>query len=125
MFTYANPYNLRTFMKMNETCPVCGQLFDIEPGFYYGTSFISYAFAVMLSVASFVAWWLFLGFSLHDNRVFFWMIANAFLLVAAQPPLMRLARTVWLAFFVRYDPHWRTQPPPEAERFNPDQKNAW
>jgi len=99
-----NPYNLKTFMQMNEHCPVCGQRFEIEPGFWYGTGFVSYALSVAVCVATFIAWKVLIGFSLDDNRLFWWMGLNGLLLVVIQPVLMRLSRTIWLNFFVRYDP---------------------
>jgi hypothetical protein len=43
------------------------------------------------------------GLSLHDNRFFWWIGWNAALLLVLQPYLMRLSRTVWLSFFVKYD----------------------
>jgi hypothetical protein len=91
-------------MKMPEHCPVCGQSFEIEPGFWYGTGFVSYALAVAVSVATFVAWKVLIGFSLTDSRLFWWMGVNGVILVLVQPPMMRLSRTIWLYFFVRYDP---------------------
>jgi len=93
-------------MKMPENCPVCGQLFEIEVGFYYGTGFVSYALAVAISVASFVAWKVIVGMSLDDNRLFWWLGVNAVLLVVLQPLLMRLSRAIWIYFFVWYDPEW-------------------
>ena len=99
-----NPYHLKTFMRMHETCPVCGQRFEIEPGFWYGTGFVSYALAVAVSVATFIAWKVLIGISLDDNRLFWWMGVNGVLLVVMQPLLMRISRTIWLNFFVHYDP---------------------
>lgn len=91
-------------MKMHETCPVCGQPFEIEPGFWYGTGFVSYALAVAVCVATFIAWKVLVGFSLHDDRLFWWMGINGLLLILVQPVLMRLSRTIWLNFFIRYNP---------------------
>ena len=91
-------------MRMPEHCPVCGQSFEIEPGFWYGTGFVSYALSVAVSVATFIAWKVLIGFSLEDNRLFWWMGVNGVLLVLLQPLLMRLSRTIWLNFFVYYDP---------------------
>jgi uncharacterized protein (DUF983 family) len=125
MFQHSNPYKLNKFMKMNETCPVCGQVFDIEVGFYYGTGFVSYALAVALSVATLVAWWVLIGVSIDDNRIFYWLGFNALFLVALQPILMRLSRTIWLAFFVPYDRQWRTKEAKKPERVNADQMNGW
>jgi hypothetical protein len=125
MFVEHNPYKLKSTMKMNERCPVCGQPFDLEVGFYFGSSYVSYAFAVALTVATFIAWWVLIGFSLHDNRLFYWIGVNAVFLVGLQPVLMRVARTIWLAFFVRYNKDWRTTPAAKPERTNEDQKNNW
>lgn len=125
MFLYRNPYKLKDMMKMPELCPVCGQPMEIEVGFYYGTGFVSYALAVMVCVASFIAWKLLIGMSLQDNSLFWWLGANAVLLLVLQPVLMRLSRTIWLSFFVWYDPSWKDGPPAAPERTNEDLKNDW
>ena len=125
MFQEKNPYKLKTFMKMNENCPVCKQPFELEVGFYYGSAYVSYAITVALSAFTFVAWWFIIGFSLDDNRVFYWLLTNAVLLILMQPYLMRFARTLWLSFFVGYDKHWREHEPVQPERTNDTQKNAW
>jgi len=126
LFVSSNAYDLKKsrYIKMHEYCPVCGRRTEIEVGFYYGTSYVSYAFSVATSVASFIVWWVTLGFSLYDNRIFYWLAANAVLLLGLQPIFMRLARTIWLAFFVGYDRNWQA-PPKAPERVNSDMKNAW
>jgi hypothetical protein len=125
MFINNNPWNLKETMKMNDTCPVCKQHFNIEVGFYYGSSYVSYALSVAICIITFIAWWFTIGFSLQDNRFFYWMVFIIILLILLQPYLMRLARTGWLAFFVKYDPLWRINPPKEPERTNKDQENNW
>jgi hypothetical protein len=89
---------------MNENCPVCGQPTEIEVGFFYGTAYVSYALTVAFSVSTFVAWWVLIGMSLDDNRFFWWMGTNAVLMILMQPLFMRLSRTIWLSWFVAYDP---------------------
>ncbi|SRR5258708_4302439 len=116
MFKVTNSYRLKHFMKMYDRCPVCDQLMEIEVGFYYGTSYISYALTVALSVATCIAWWVLIGFSLQDNRFFIWMGCNMVVLLIAQPYLMRLSRAIWLSFFVRYNENWRSEKPTEPER---------
>jgi hypothetical protein len=90
---------------MNEKCPVCGQPTEIEVGFYYGTAYVSYALTIAFSVATFVAWWVLIGMSLDDNRFFGWMGTNAVLMILMQPLFMRLSRSIWLSWFVAYDPN--------------------
>ncbi len=97
------------FMKMNEKCPVCGQKSEIEIGFYYGAGYVSYALTVAISVSTFIAWWVLIGLSVDDNRVFYWLGFNALLLIILQPWLMRLSRTTWLSFFVKYNIHWESE----------------
>ncbi|MEO5649377.1 MAG: DUF983 domain-containing protein [Ginsengibacter sp.] len=124
MFVHKNPYT-KKFMLMNHTCKVCGQHFDLELGFYYGSSYVSYAITVAISIVTFFVWWILVGISVDDNRVFYWLIWNGLFILALQPPLMRISRTGWLAFFIRYDPDWRTNPPEAPERTNKSQKNNW
>jgi hypothetical protein len=46
---------------------------------------------------------------LDDNRVFWWIGFNALFLIVLQPWLMRLSRTVWLSFFVKYNRSWNEE----------------
>lgn len=103
MFTQPNAWKLKEVTKMPETCPECGQPYELEVGFWYGTGYVSYALSFALSVATFVAWWVLIGMSTRDYRFFWWLAFNAVFLIAMQPWLMRLSRVVWLYFFVRYD----------------------
>ena len=125
MFQEGNPYKLRMVLRMNERCPVCGQPLDMEPGFYYGTNMISYALAVLFSILTFLLWLVTIGFSLKDNRFFWWLGINAVLLVFLQPPLMRLSRSVWINFFIRYSPNWYKGDIVEPERINKEHQNNW
>lgn len=125
LYAYDNAYNLKHFMKMNNHCAECGQPFDMEVGFYYGTSYVSYALALTISGATFVAWWLTIHFSLYDNRLFWWLGLNAALLIALQPPIMRVARTIWLYFFVYYSKDWYKGDIIKPERINEEQMNNW
>src|SRR6478672_7865157 len=64
-------------MEMNKTCPVCGQPTEIEVGFYYGTSYVSYLIAILICAATFILWWVIIGLSTDDNRFFYWLGFNA------------------------------------------------
>ena len=112
-------------MRMHEKCPVCDQKTEMEVGFYYGTGYVSYALTVAISVVSFIAWWVLIGFSLYDNRIFYWLTFNAILLIVLMPPIMRLSRTLWLSWFVRYDPDWKNHKAKEPERTVEGQMSNW
>ena len=125
---FKNPVTFRygKNMEMNKTCPVCGQATEIEVGFYYGTSYVSYAITVALSVATLLAWYVIIGLSTSDNRFFYWLGFNAVFLLALQPWLMRVSRSLWISWFVKYDPDWKVnQPEDVSERMNADQANNW
>lgn len=125
LFQSKSSYDLKNITKMHSTCPVCGQPTEIEVGFYYGTSFLSYAITVLISAITFVAWWLLLGFSLNDNSIFYWLGVNAFILIIIQPPLMRISRTLWLSWFVKYDADWKNKKAQDYERVVKEQMNNW
>lgn len=129
LFTHSNPYKLGSIVKMNKTCPVCGQPTEIEVGFYYGTAYVSYALTVGFCVTTFVAWWLLIGFSVQDGdyRLLYWGIVNCILLLLLQPVFMRLSRSLWLSWFVKYEPDWKEKPisSESVERIVPEQMNNW
>ncbi len=103
LFSNSNPYNLKTMMDMPENCPVCGQPFELQTGFYFGTGYVSYALCVAIMATFFVATYVFGFISIHDNSIFYWLGANAALLILLQPIIQRLSRSIWIAIFVKYE----------------------
>jgi len=91
---------------MYNRCPVCHQPFDLEPGFWFGTSYVSYGVTIVISAITFFLWWFVVGISLNDDRIAYWLIFNSVLIIALQPLLMRLSRWIVLGFFVHYDEDW-------------------
>ena len=120
MFTNKSAYrklSLKHIFAMPDVCEECGQKFDLEPGFWYGTSYVSYALTVAMSVASFVAWVVLIGVSVKDgdHRIYWWLGLNALLLLVAQPWLMRLSRVLYIRFFVSYDKNYEKTKPTKFE----------
>jgi uncharacterized protein (DUF983 family) len=103
MFAYS-AYNLKKFDKMPERCPVCGQAYEPEVGFYWGAMYISYAFSVAIFVV--------VGVSLYylaDNPPTWVYILTVSLVVLLLSPLMfRFARAVMLHLFggTGFDPRY-------------------
>lgn len=109
LFTSTKAYHLKKIVEMPIECPICKQKTEIEVGFYYGTSYVSYALGVAFTVAVFVAWYVLIGFSINDNRVF-WCMGTAIVgLILIQPLLMRLSRSFWLSWFVTYEKDWESK----------------
>lgn len=125
LFQYPLSINIKRNMLMNKECPLCGQPTEIEVGFYYGTAYVSYVLTVLISGFSFLTWWLIIGLSVDDNRFFWWLGFNAVLLILMQPWLMRFSRSLWISWFVRYDPDWKKNKLGTFERIVPEQMNNW
>jgi hypothetical protein len=95
---------------MPEKCKECGQPFELEPGFYYGTGYVSYGLSVAYLIITFILWKIIFGMSIDDNRFFWWMGFSIISLIILQPWLMRLSRVMYLYFFVKYDPDYKNNP---------------
>lgn len=85
---------IRKFAAMNPACPVCGAGFEPEPGFYFGSMFITYAFNVAIVVTSGVLLYYF--WSLPE-----WLFLTLVGLLAfgTMPISFRISRTLWLYWF--------------------------
>jgi uncharacterized protein (DUF983 family) len=126
LFQHTTTISFKKNMLMNKACPVCGQATEVEVGFYYGTSYVSYVLTIAISVATLVAWIVIIGMSVNDNRFFYWLGFNAVFLLLLQPWLMRVSRSLWISWFVKYDADWKDhQPEDVSERMNVDQANNW
>jgi len=118
MFKDKNPFrklNLSHIFNMYDNCPVCRQKYDLEPGFWYGTGYVSYALSVAILATTFVVWLVLIGVSADDNRIFYWLISNVVLLVVIQPWLMRISRVIYMRFFIRYDENYEETRPKEFD----------
>ncbi len=105
MYLDKNPYNMGSIFKMHETCSHCGTRYKIEPSFFYGAMYVSYAVGIAFGVAAFVISYLFLGTNL--KTAFIAIIAT---LIVFMPVIMRLSRNIWINFFIHYDKNWKQQP---------------
>jgi len=101
MYVDRNPYNLPAVFKMHEKCSHCGQEYKIEPSFFYGAMYVSYAVGIAFGVAAFVISYLFLGTNL--KVAFVAIIAT---LIIFMPIIMRVSRNIWINMFVDYDKDW-------------------
>jgi uncharacterized protein (DUF983 family) len=101
MFMYPF-WQISKFDKMHEHCPVCNLRFEVEPGFWYGAMFISYAinvaFLALLGVAIFVIF--------NDPPILYYIIPITVLSLAAVPFNFRVSRSVFIHLFgfVKYKP---------------------
>lgn len=102
MYTNKSIFPLGKLLDMPEECPVCGQEFELEVGFYYGTGYVSYALSVGLLFLSIALYWIIFGLSYDDNSVYYALAASVGLVILLQPWLMRISRVLYLNIFVKY-----------------------
>ena len=98
IYKESNPWKLRQLVKMHEYCSHCGFKFMIEPAFFYGAMYVSYAVGTAIAVAAFIIAFFFLGLDIDYTFVFIFAT-----LVVAFPYLLRISRNIWLNIFVKYD----------------------
>ena len=98
MYVVKNPYILTTLYKMHENCSHCKTKYQIEPSFFYGAMYVSYAISVAFGVAFFVV----------SNVIFEANLVTSFIfiiigLVLLMPVIARLSRNVYINLFISFD----------------------
>lgn len=88
------------FAEMHQQCPICGAGFEPEPGFYFGSMFITYAFNVVLVTLAGVTMYYF--WSLPE---WLFLLLVAVIAVGIMPYSFRMSRVIWLYWFggLRYN----------------------
>ncbi len=95
---FNTPFEFSKPVDMPKNCPVCGQRFEPEPGFYYGAMFLSYIISAFFFLGVIGACIIFLGMSLNASF-------GVLLLVAAATYFffLRISRSLWINIMVSYD----------------------
>lgn len=93
---------------MNETCDVCGLRFEIEPGFFYGSMYVSYAFSVAIFLSTFVG----VTVLLEDPSTATYIISVLIIAAVTYPFNVRLSRMIMLHAFggIRFDRSYVKKP---------------
>ncbi|XLS28640.1 DUF983 domain-containing protein [Flavobacteriaceae bacterium M23B6Z8] len=99
MYVSANAYNPTQTLKMKERCSHCGTKYKIEPSFFYGAMYVSYAVGIAFAVAAFVISYLLIGTGLKTA-----FIAIIGTMIVFMPVIMRVSRNIWINMFIKYDP---------------------
>ncbi|GAA3949201.1 DUF983 domain-containing protein [Hymenobacter algoricola] len=94
LFTHS-AFNLAKFDEMPAACPVCGQTYEPEVGFYWGAMYISYGFSVGIVVLTGVL----LYFLAGDPAAWVYILTVATVVLGLTPVMFRYSRTVMLYFF--------------------------
>jgi len=98
MYSTKNPYILTDTLKINERCSHCNTKYRIEPSFFYGSMYVSYAVGVAFATAAFVV-----SFLLFNSNLITAFISIVGTLIVFMPVIMRLSRNIWINLFMSYD----------------------
>lgn len=98
MYKESNPYKLGKIFQMHERCSHCNTKYKIEPSFFYGAMYVSYAVGIAFAVAAFVIGNLL--FKLNLLHTFFAIVST---LIVFFPIIVRLSRNIWINIFMHYD----------------------
>jgi len=99
MYVNPNPYNLFETMKMHEKCQNCGFKYKVEPNFFFGAMYVSYALSVAVGIATFAVSKMGFGLDLVSTFVSIFIV-----LILLMPVITRLSRNIYINMFIGYDP---------------------
>jgi hypothetical protein len=98
-FFVAHPYNLRRAGDIYDRCPECNGRYSIEPGFYYGAMYVSYALGVAVAVSVWVAFLV-----LAPDAAIRWQVgAIGLVMLLAGPWLYALSKIIWANMFLDFN----------------------
>lgn len=98
MYLDKNRLHLNKLLKMNEHCSHCGLRYEIEPSFFYGAMYVSYALNVAIGIAAFIVSFVILNSNLKE--AFIAIIASMIILF---PMVLRWSRNIYINIFVSFD----------------------
>ncbi|EDM44972.1 hypothetical protein SCB49_02589 [unidentified eubacterium SCB49] len=98
MYKERNAYKISKIFDMDERCSHCDTKFKIEPSFFYGAMYVSYALGIAVATATFIL----AHFAFHLG-LFSSFIALIVALVVLMPIIARIARNIWINLFFKYD----------------------
>ena len=98
-FFQGHPYKYSTMGKVKEYCPKCNLKYSIEPSFYYGSYYVTYA----LGCALFISIWVLKLIFFPDLGPGKLLITILISLIILSPLLYALSKIVWGNFFFKYD----------------------
>lgn len=98
MYANKNPYHIYDVLKINDQCSHCGTKYRMEPSFFYGSMYVSYAVGIAFAVAAFIVSYVFFNSSVMTS-----FISIVITLVVFMPVIMRLSRNIWINLFMSYD----------------------
>ena len=89
--------DFKNAFKMHESCSNCGLKYMMEPSFFYGAMYVTYALTVGIAIITFAVSTLFFKLTMLES-----FIPIVLVLIVTAPLSSRLSRIIWINFFVHY-----------------------
>lgn len=99
MYKEENPYKISRLFDMHQRCSKCQTKYKIEPSFFFGAMYVSYAVGIAFALVAFLISYLLFDLSLLTT--FFVIVLT---LVVFLPVIVRWSRNIWINMFFSYDP---------------------
>jgi uncharacterized protein (DUF983 family) len=96
---YTPTFSFKKTFEMPKSCNVCNQKYEIEPGFYWGAMYVSYALSGGYMLFGFALLFFLVGL----NPIVSYAVITL-LVIPLYPLFFRLSRSVWINLFVKYRP---------------------
>ncbi|MEN8857827.1 MAG: DUF983 domain-containing protein [Flavobacteriaceae bacterium] len=97
-FEHGLTINPLKFTEIKKNCSECNLKYMLEPSFFYGAMYVSYAITVALCVITFIISKVFIGLPLLTS------FATVFIALMVLAPLnLRLSRILWINMFVSFE----------------------
>lgn len=88
-------FNVFNYASMHTNCENCGFKFEVEPGFFFGAMYFSYAFSVATIVISFFS----IYFFLDNPETYVYLTIICSIIILMMPFSFRYSRTLMLYIF--------------------------
>ena len=98
-------FDFSKVFTMNEHCEHCGQPFELEPGFYWGSMYIAYGLASAIMLTGFAILYFF-----FDVSVTMCIIIVGAILFLFYVWVFLTARAIWINIYVSYSKQADEQP---------------
>ena len=98
-FFTSHPYDLKNAGNIHEHCPKCNLKYEMEPGFYQGAMYVSYALGVALFVTLWVSFNLFFPSLSTGAQVGIVAVSSLVL----TPIMYALSKIIWANLFIKFD----------------------
>lgn len=102
MYKEKNPYKLKSTLALNEQCSTCNLKYQLEPSFFYGSMYVSYAVGIAFTVPPFI-----ISHFLFKSSLLTTFFAITATLILCMPIIARLSRSIWINIFVNYNKNWQ------------------